>query len=523
VMNVPTALASAVEAAKSVIAVTVRHRQTNAAKPVIAVWVGGNEAAVGTFEAAGIPNFATEDDAISGFMDLVNFHELQNLLMAAPPSISQYFVPDTAAVRSVIDAALQDNRVWLDPIEIARVFAACDIPITPATLARNADEAVVAARPHLNEGRAVVLKILSPDIMHKSEVGGVRLNLTNEDAVRAAAVDILDRARTLKPEARITGITVFPMIVRPKARELIVGVADDPTFGPIVAFGQGGTAVEVISDKALALPPLDLMLARLLIARTRVSRVLKAYRNVPAADEGAIELLLVKVAQLIADFPEIREVDLNPVLADETGVMALDARVSIAPVDRRRRTPSGHPRFAVRPYPKEWEREIDLPGGKRVLLRPIRPEDEALYPPFLAAVTAEDFRLRFFAPVKGFSHAFIARFTQIDYARAMAFIAIDRATSEMLGVVRLHANAEYDSGEYAILLRSGLKGHGLGWRLMQVMIDYARAEGLHSIEGQVLQENRTMLRMCRELGFDVAADPTDPQLCLVKLKLTPDS
>ena len=519
VMNVPTALASAVEAAKSVITVTARHRQTHSAKPVFAAWVGGNEAAAQVFEAAGIPNLATEDDAISGFMHLVNFRELQNLLMAAPASISQDFVPDIAAARPVIDAAMQDKRVWLDPIEIARVFAAYGIPIVPATLARDPDEAVVAARPHLAKGRAVVLKILSTDIVHKSEVGGVRLNLTNDDAVRAAAADILGRARALKPETRITGITVFPMIVRQTARELIVGVADDPTFGPVVAFGQGGTAVEVISDKALALPPLDMALAHQLIARTRVSRILKAYRNVPAADERAIELLLVKLGQLIADFPEIREIDLNPVLADETGVMAVDARVSIAPVDRRRRAPSGHPRFAVRPYPKEWERKVALPDGKHILVRPIRPEDETLYPAFLAAVTAEDLRLRFFASVKDFSHAFIARFTQIDYARAMAFIAIDLSTGEMLGVVRLHANAEYDSGEYAILLRSDLKGHGLGWQLMKVMIDYARAEGLHSIEGQVLQENRTMLRMCRELGFDVAADPADPRLCVVKLKL----
>jgi acetyltransferase len=520
-MNVPTALASAVDAARSVIAVTARHRQTHAAKPVFAVWVGGNEAAAQAFEAAGIPNFATENDAVGGFMHLVNFRELQDLLMATPPSMPQDFVPDTGAVRPVIAAALQDGRAWLDPVEIARVFAAYDIPIVPATPARDADEAVAAARPHLAAGRAVVLKVLSPDIVHKSEVGGVQLNLTSEDAVRGAAADILARARAAKPAARIAGVTVFPMIVRPKARELIVGVADDPTFGPVMVFGQGGTAVEIISDKALALPPLDMALAQRLIARTRVCRILKAYRNVPAADERAIALLLVKLAQLIADFPELREIDLNPVLADETGVLAVDARVSIAPVERGRRGPSGHPRFAIRPYPKEWEREIALPDGKYILARPIRPEDEALYPSFLAAVTTEDLRLRFFAPVKDFSHAFIARFTQIDYARAMAFIAIDRATGEMLGVVRLHANSAYDSGEYAILLRSDLKGHGLGWRLMQMMIDYARAEGLHVIEGQVLQENRTMLRMCRELGFDVATDPTDPELCLVKLNVAP--
>jgi len=399
------------------------------------------------------------------------------------------------------------------------MFQAYGIPITPAALARDPDEAVAAARPHLAAGNAVVLKILSPDIVHKSEVGGVRLNLTNEQTVRQAAAEILNSARAAKPDARITGVTVFPMIVRPRARELIVGVADDPTFGPVIVFGQGGTAVEVISDKALALPPLDLDLARGLIARTRVSRILKAYRNVPAADERAIELLLVKLAQLVADFPEIREIDLNPVLADETGVIAVDARVSVAPLEQGRRGPSGHPRFAVRPYPQEWERHVTLPDGRTLLVRPIRPQDEALYPQFLSAVTQQDLRLRFFAPIKEFSHAFIARFTQIDYARAMAFIAIDEATGAMLGVVRLHADASFNTAEYAVLVRSDLKGHGLGWQLMRLLIEYARAEGLTSIHGQVLRENIGMLEMCRELGFEIVPDPQDASAVLVRLPL----
>ena len=353
--------------------------------------------------------------------------------------------------------------------------------------------------------------------MHKSEVGGVRLNLTTEQAVRRAAAEILDRARAAKPEARITGVTVFPMIVRPKARELITGLADDPTFGPVIVFGQGGTAVEVISDKALALPPLDLALARSLIARTRVSRILKAYRNVPAADEAAIALVLVKLSQLAADFPEIREIDLNPVLADETGVIAVDARVSVAATEPSHRGPAG--RFAIRPYPKAWQRHVTLPDGTKLFVRPVRPEDEPLYPPFFAAVTQQDLRLRFFAPVKDFSHNFIARFTQIDYARAMAFIAIDEASGQMLGVVRIHADANYENGEYAILVRSDLKGRGLGWLLMELMIEYARAEGFSSIRGQVLRENTTMLEMCRKLGFRISSDPEEPSLVVVNLPI----
>jgi acetyltransferase len=520
VMNVPTALASAADAAKSVIAVIERRRKRPIPpKPVFAMWIGESDAAAETFESASISSYATETAAIYGFMHLVRYQESRDLLMATPPSLPRDFAPDKAAVRPVLDGVLSEKRTWLDPVELSRVFSAYGIPITPATLARTADEAVVAAKPHLARGIPVVIKIQSPDIVHKSEVGGVRLNLASERAVHEAATEILNRARAARPDARITGVTVFPMIVRLKARELIVGVADDPTFGPVIAFGQGGTAVEVISDKALALPPLDLDLARRLIARTRVSHILKAYRNVPAADERAIELLLVKLAQLVADFPEIREIDLNPVLADETGVIAVDARVSVAPVERHSRGISGNPRFAIRPYPTEWERHINLRDGTAILVRPVRPEDEPLYPPFFAAVTPADLRLRFFAPMKEFSHTFIARFTQIDYARAMAFIAVEEATGAMLGVVRLHSDAAYESGEYAILVRSGLKGHGLGWLLMQLIIEYARAEGIRTIKGQVLQENTSMLEMCRSIGFKIESDPQEPSCVVVTLPL----
>jgi acetyltransferase len=247
------------------------------------------------------------------------------------------------------------------------LLASYSIPVTSAILARDAGEAAAAAAPALASGGTVAVKILSPDIVHKSDIGGVRLNLTSERAVREATTDILARARAAKPNARIIGVTIHPMIVRPKARELIAGIADDPTFGPVIVFGSGGTAVEVINDKALAFPPLDMKLARDLIARTRVSRLLKAYRNIPAADEASIASVLVKLAQLAADLPEIREVDLNPLLADETGVIAVDARVAIAPFNRQK-----------------WEQHATLRDGAPILLRPIRPEDEHLYPQLLA-------------------------------------------------------------------------------------------------------------------------------------------
>jgi acetyltransferase len=521
-MNVPTALASASEAAEAVVRTIARERARQLyPKPVFTVWVGEDQAAESTFEAAAIPHFADETDAVRGFMHIVRYRQAIDGLMETPPSVSAEFTSDADAARAIITQAVDEGRQWLDPLEIAALFAAYGIPIVPALFAHNSMEAIAIAAPFLSRHEAVVAKILSPDIVHKSEVGGVRLNLTNAHTVGEAVNDILARARAARPDARISGVTIHPMIVKPKAQELIVGIADDPTFGPIVGFGCGGTAVEVIDDKALALPPLDLRLAHDLIARTRISKLLAGYRDVPAADLEAIALVLVKVAQLAADFPEIRGLDINPLLADQGGVIAVDARVAVKPVDQpvRPQPVATHPRFAIRPYPRQWERHITTTGGMRLLLRPIRPEDEELMRQFFAHVSPDDLRLRFFAPVKDLGHPFVARLTQLDYARAMAFIAIDESSGEMVGSVRIHADANYQNAEYAILVRSDLQGHGIGWLLMQMILEYARAEGLRRIEGQVLRENTTMLAMCAELGFRSTSDADDPGIVDVSLDL----
>jgi len=443
-------------------------------------------------------------------------------LMKTPPSLPQHFAPNVTTGRRVVDGVLADGRNWLDPLEVAELFNAYSIPIVPAVLARTPDEAEKAAAPFFAAGNTVVAKVASRDIIHKSDVGGVRLNLTDAPSVRRAAEEIIAKARAARPDARIAGVTIQPMIVRPKARELIAGIADDQTFGPVVVFGHGGTAVEVINDKALALPPLDLKLARDLIDRTRVSRLLRAYRDVPEARIDDVAFVLLKLAQLVADLPEIRELDVNPLLADETGVLALDARVAVSTLEAKFKGRS-HPRFAVRPYPSEWERRFVLADNRQIFVRPVRPEDENLVRAFFEKVSQEDMRLRFFAPVIQVGHTFIARLTQLDYARANAFIAIDEATGEMIGGVRLHSDANYETGEYAILLRSDLKGRGLGWKLMELIIEYARAEGLKRIEGQILRENIVMIRMCREFGFHVEEDPRDPDIFVASLSFSETS
>ncbi len=516
VMQVPTVLSDPDETANAVVRTLQARPRMATRKPVFAVWLGDQPQARKTLGDAGVPVFDSEADAVRGFMYLVRHHEAQTALMETPPSLPDDFVVDLQAARAIVDNALASGQTLLDPVATARLLGVYGIPVAEVTRVHDADAAVAAAELLFARGMTVAVKIDAPDIPHKSDVDGVRLNLGTAQAVRQAADDILQRARTLRPGAHIDGVTVQAMATRTKARELIAGIADDPTFGPVIVFGRGGTAVDVIDDKALMLPPLDLRLAHETIGRTRVSRILKAYRDVPAADERAVALVLVKLAQMAADLPELRELDINPLLADRDGVIAVDARVALAPVKRLHKG-RGHPRFAIFPYPVEWERTITLSNGNEAFVRPVRPEDEAMFRRFFDKVSTEDLRLRFFSAVRHFSHEFIARLTQLDYARSIALAAIDPATGEMLGAVRLLADANYDTGEYGIMVRSDLKGAGLGWRLMRIMIEYARWQGLRVVEGQVLRENTTMLAMCRQLGFAVTPDPDDATVAIVRL------
>lgn len=520
-IHVPTIRSEAGAVAEAVAATVkaARAGQTRK-KPVFAVTLGDAEAARETFAQAGIPHFTTDSEAIEGFLHLVRYREAQDDLMRTPDSLPRDFSPDTARARSIVAGALRQGAAWLDPVAVNGLLQAYGIPTVPITLAPDTDAAAAAAWPIIAAGGTVALKVVSPDIVHKSDIGGVHLDLTSEADVAEAARSILARARRERPDARVTGFAVQPMVRRGQRRELIAGLAEDAVFGPVVVFGRGGTAVEVIDDRALGLPPLDLTLARDLIARTRVARRLEAYRDVPAADLGAIALTLVKLSQLAADLPQVRELDINPLLADETGVLALDARVRIGRAERGAHG-RGHPRFAIRPYPAEWIRTLNL-KDRTVRVRPVRPEDEGLFLAFFKGLDPEDLRLRFFGPVREFSHAFLARLTQLDYARAIAFVATEIGPGggeRMLGAVRLHADANHESGEYAIAVGRDARGTGLAFALMRLMIDWARSEGIGRVEGTVLAENRPMLAVCRRLGFTQGRDPDDPGLVKVHLDL----
>ena len=510
-IHVPTAIVPAADIARACVPLAKGKR-------VLACWLGADAVAEArrTFETAGIPCYDTPEQAVSAFLQLAAYRSNHQMLMQTPPSVPQDFAPNAVAARGAVNEALQAGREWLSEAEVQRVLGAYGIPMVRTRSAASAEQAAQVAA---EIGFPVVLKIDSPQITHKSDVGGVALNLANAEAVQQAASAMAHQVSVLTPQAQLTGYTVQEMVVRPKAHEIIVGAAVDAVFGPVILFGQGGVAVEVVADRAVALPPLNMMLAADLVSRTRVARLLDGYRDRPPAKLEALHLTLVQVSQLMVDVAGIVEIDINPLLADERGVIALDARIRVAKPQ--------HPdaeRLAIRPYPSELEEWTTI-NGRDVLLRPIRPEDEPQHAQFAQRVDAEDFQLRFFYAVRVMSHTQLARFTQIDYDREMAFIAsVDdgQPTAETWGVVRAIADPDNANAEFAILVRSDLKGQGLGSLLMKKIIDYCRARGTGVLTGAVLRGNTRMLALARELGFSLKYD-NDAGVVQLRLRLTDEA
>jgi acetyltransferase len=519
VMNCPTALASSTDAAQAVLDAIHETPDPKALPPILTNWLGEKAAAGGRqkFREAHIPTFESPTDAIKGFFYLWQHTKAQEALMRTPPKESGRTPIADEAARTIMRTAARAGRSMLTEPEAKAVLSAFGIPTVPTRVAASVEEVPDLAAALLQQAESVVVKILSDDISHKSDVGGVRLGLRTPEEARHAAERMLVRTHELVPEARIQGFTIQPMVMRKRAHELLMGVYEDRLFGPMILFGAGGTATEIIADTAVALPPLDLELAHDLMAQTRIYKLLKGYRDRPPADLTAIAEALVHLSQLVVDCPAVKELDINPLLADEMGVIALDARIHIDPKEVEKDGPN--PRLAIRPYPNQWERWTETADGERILIRPIKPADEHLYGDFIAKLSPEDIRFRFLAPRKEFSHKAIARFTQIDYARAMAFVALNKDETELLGVARLSADPDYSQGEYAVIVRSDLKGAGIGWILMRHLIHYAEKEGLVVLNGDVLAGNERMLEMCRSLGFEIAANPEDVSLRKVRLKL----
>jgi len=516
VLNCPTAIGDTFWAAQAVVE-TISKAPQRRYIPVFTCWLGGSSAmeARKCFKAQRIPSYDTPSDAVTAFLHLSEYYRNQELLLETPTSVDDSFDVDDSVARNVIDQALSQGREWLTEVESKRVLAAYDIPVVETRFAESPDAAAAVAT---ELGGSVVLKVISPDIIHKGEVGGAVLDLRDAERVHAEATRILGRLALKQPQARIQGFAVQRMAVTEAGEELILGMTEDALFGPVLLFGKGGASVEIVGDKALALPPLNLTLARDMMSRTKVWQLMKGYgARHPVAIE-AVALALIKMSRLVIDFPEIVEMDINPLLATPDGVSALDARIRIA-------FPAmpGARRLAIRPYPRRLQEDVALRDGRKLLLRPIRPEDEPLIQGLFERLTPEDVRMRFFAPMRQMSHKFAARLTQIDYDREMALVAEcveDGAErGQIFGVVRISADPDNVKAEYAVTVQSSLKGQGLGSLLMRKIIQYARSRGIQELTGQVLRENHGMLHVCERFGFRRSASADDPDIMEVSLPL----
>jgi len=513
-LNCPTAIASSEEAAQALIECWGERREPM----LITSWVGAAsaEAARRRFAAAGIPSPATPEQAVRAFEYLIRYQRSQELLTQVPPSVPESFAPDPVAAQRLLGEALAQGRDWLTPPEVKALLDAYGIPRVAGRVAATAEAAAEAA---LALGGKVALKIISAQIQHKSDVGGVVLDLSRPETVAAEAAAMAERVRELRPEAHLDGFLIEPMIDRRNAWELILGATVDPQFGPVLLFGQGGTAVEVVRDQSLELPPLNLTLARALIERTRVARLLHGFRDRPAADLDALALTLLKVAQLVVDLPQVVEIDINPLLADGEGVLAVDTRVRIAPA-----TGSGAGRLAIRPYPRELEEALHLADGRELLLRPIRPEDEPALRRAFADLTPEQRRTHFSASLRTVAEIDAARFTQIDYDRDLALVVTvpgNPGRTPISGIVRILIGSDQERAEFAILLHPAIAGQGLGRRLLERIIAQARQRGLAELHGEVAPDNRAMRRLAAQLGFVERPEIGTPELIRVTLALEP--
>ncbi|MDE1251150.1 bifunctional acetate--CoA ligase family protein/GNAT family N-acetyltransferase [Vibrio aestuarianus] len=499
IMHSPSAIAQSEQTAQAVvdaIRAHPRHKHFN----ILTNWSGELTArpARQIFTQAGIPTYRTPESAVVAFMHLVEYRRNQKQLMETPTTAEPVHVSEIHTAQQWINKQLgEQSTLHLDTHQIGTLFKCFNFDVLPTWIASDASEAV-----HIAEqiGYPVAVKLRSPDIAHKSDVQGVMLNLRNSHEVANAAQAILDRTQLSYPSANIHGLLVQGMAKLAGGEELRIKVKTDATFGPVILLGQGGSEWDEAIDAAAALPPLNMTLARYLIVRAIRGGKIRLQKLPEPMNVNGLSEFLVRISQMIIDCPQIHELDIHPVLANGSQFTILDADLILKPFQG-----DGHSRLAIRPYPSELEERVTLRDNSVVMLRPILPEDEPQHAEFIHNVSKEDLYKRFFSDVGEFNHEALANFTQIDYDREMAFVAVDSNDGEgkIIGVSRALINPENTDAEFAILIRSDLKGNGLGKILLQKVIDYCRLKGTVQISGMTMPTNRGMLTLAQKLGFEV--------------------
>ncbi len=490
-------------------------------KPLLACWMGDTSVrnARELFSKQKIPHFTTPGSAVEAFAYLAAYARNQRLLLQAPGPLTDRKAPDIDNARLIIQSALAEGRKSLSTLEAKAVLSAFRIPISTSARAASPDEALAMAE---TIGYPVAMKIDSPEIRHKSDGHGVRLNIGSPDHMRNAFVHMVEEAKQRRPEARIDGVTIERMHDSPYGRELMVGVIRDPIFGPVVSFGSGGTRVEVMNDRSVALPPLNEVIIEGMIKQTRVVRLLGEFRNMPAVDIKALERVLLRVSEMVCELPEIEEMDINPLIVDDQGLVAVDAHFSL------RRPEPGANRYshmAIHPYPAHLVKDVQLRDGITLTIRPIRPEDAEIEREFVRRLSPQSRYFRFMQALTELTPTMLVRFTQIDYDREMALIAVVEDESPQgggelqVGVARYSVNPDQESCEFALTVADEWQGRGIGSRLMRELMEVAKSKGLSAIRGEVLADNRSMLAMMQRLDFVVSTNPDDAGLRLVSKRL----
>ncbi len=486
-------------------------------KPILACWMGGTQVKESRrlFGQARIPEFRTPETALEGFCYLSAYHQNQQLLLQTPGPLGRVDPPDVEGARIIIESVLAERRKVLTEMESKALLGAFRIPVVNTAIAHSPNEALVLAE---SIGLPVAMKINSPDIVHKSDVGGVKLNINSAQAVRESFKCIMQRVREKCPQARLDGVTVERMVRKPHGRELMVGIIRDPVFGPVISFGLGGTMVEILGDIAVSLPPLNRYLANTMINKTRAAKLLGAFRHLPPAKRDALEKVLLRVSEMACELPWLHEMDINPLIIDEDGVVAVDARVV---VNYYTPSPDRYAHMATYPYPVHLVKYWQLPDGTDVTIRPIRPEDADIEQEFIRNLSDESRYFRFMQSLHELTPTMLVRFTQIDYDREMALVVVTEQDGKELelGVARYAINPDGESCEFALVVADQWQHRGIAQQLMTSLMDAARAKGLKVMQGEVLSSNHNMLKLMNKLGFTATLEQEDRTLTWVSRNL----
>ncbi|MEY6431845.1 bifunctional acetate--CoA ligase family protein/GNAT family N-acetyltransferase [Thioalkalicoccus limnaeus] len=506
-------LAPLASADPSAVASEVIEAARKTKKPLLVSWMGAARVADAKllFAQSRVPHFASPEAAVDALWYLAAHHRNQKLLMQSPGPMSQEEAPDVEGARLIIEGVMAEGRKTLGIIEAKAILSAFRIPTTQAVLARTPNEALMAAQVL---GFPVVMKINSPDIGHKSDVDGVRLNIADALTVRRTFTEIVERARRMRPEARIEGVTVEHMVSTRAARELMIGVLRDSIFGPVITFGAGGTDVEVLQDRTLGLPPLNAFIIQTMIGHARVSRLMGAFQHMPPMNREALARILQRVSEMVCELPEIIDMEINPLIGNDREVVAVDARIQVN-YRPPQMTTYGH--MAIHPYPTHLIESVQLPDGTDLTIRPIRPEDAQLEQDFVRGLSEQTKYFRFMQALKELTPEMLVRFTQIDYDREMALIGVveEQGAEVEVGVARYMSRPGGEACEFAIVVADAWRARGIGARLMRSLMENARRRGLRVMEGEVLTANTRMLALMKSLGFRIERDKLDPGIKIV--------